>query len=60
MSLKNRRNEYNRLVKLGREKDISPRLQEEFGKGKRNLLKTNKDEFEEEPEKEPKEEPEDE
>ena len=34
MSIKNRRNEYNRLVKEGREKDISPRLMEEFGKEK--------------------------
>lgn len=32
MSKENRQAEYNRLVKLGREKDICPSLMEEFGK----------------------------
>ncbi len=51
MSKRNRRNEYNRLVGLGREKDISPRLLEEFGKGKKNgawLAKENTDDLPEE------------
>ena len=50
MSLKNRRNEYNRLIDAGREKDIPQRLMEEFGSGKKKLPKENKDEFEEEDE----------
>ena len=54
MSKKNRLNEYNRQVKRfeeateGKKINVSPKLLEEFGKGKKNLPKENTDELPEE------------